>query len=196
MPYLHLQCPWTGVSPDRNNKASPPASLSPSLPSSGPVTGIIRLMVESRTSHRLTTRRISRSCVFLTTPRARGFAATYNQHIFMSRSQTPLLNGASFASLVPGPRFAHLVSLSISLLSFSQSPSVPASLPLSNHLTLAGKRTERAREITRPPWAPWRERARPTGWSSPLAICQSVPGPSRDPAPGPDPTFAFYDFSK
>lgn len=106
----HLQCPWNGASVVRNNKAPPPASLSPSLPSSGPVTGIIRLMVESRTSHRLTTRRISRSCVFLTTPRARGFAATYNQHIFMSRSQTPLLNGASFASLVPAPRFVHLVS--------------------------------------------------------------------------------------
>lgn len=54
------------------------------------MTGVILLMAEPRTSHRLTTGRISRSCVFLTTPRARGTAATYNQHIFMSRGQTPL----------------------------------------------------------------------------------------------------------
>lgn len=66
-------------------------------------------MAESRTSHRLTTPWISRSCVFLTTPWARGFAATYNQHIFMSRSQTPLLNGVSTVPFNPGPGPSHLV---------------------------------------------------------------------------------------
>lgn len=81
------------------------------------MTGVILLMAEPRTSHRLTTGRISRSCVFLTTPRARGTAATYNQHIFMSRGQTPLYWMANH-TLSPSTLHTACPS-SFSLLSFS-----------------------------------------------------------------------------
>ena len=85
------------------------------------MTGVILLMAEPRTSHRLTTGRISRSCVFLTTPRARGTAATYNQHIFMSRGQTPLYWMANH-TLSPSTLHTACPSLFLLLL-FSLPPS-------------------------------------------------------------------------
>lgn len=124
------------------------------------MTGVILLMAEPRTSHRLTTGRISRSCVFLTTPRARGTAATYNQHIFMSRGQTPLYWMANH-TLSPSTLHTACPS-SFSLLSF---------FILFFFLLRSGSEMEeegggqRQRErwtgeITRPPWAPRRARER------------------------------------
>lgn len=129
-------------------------------------------MAEFRTSHRLTTLWISRSCVFLTTPRARGFAATYNQHIFMSCSQTVLLNGASFVPFFP-----------------VSGPGLLLSRPLSSypffflHLLRSGRGVGwgRGRKITRPPWAPSRARTELPS----LAICQS----------GLDPTIVHLHFT-
>lgn len=124
------------------------------------MTGVILLMAEPRTSHRLTTGRISRSCVFLTTPRARGTAATYNQHIFMSRGQTPLYWMANH-TLSPSTLHTACPS-SFSLLSFS----ILFFFLLRSGSEMeeeGGGQRQRERwtgEITRPPWAPRRARER------------------------------------
>lgn len=124
------------------------------------MTGVILLMAEPRTSHRLTTGRISRSCVFLTTPRARGTAATYNQHIFMSRGQTPLYWMANH-TLSPSTLHTACPS-SFSLLSFF----ILFFFLLRSGSEMeeeGGGQRERERwtgEITRPPWAPRRARER------------------------------------
>lgn len=148
------------------------------------VTGVIPLMAQPRTSHRLTTRRISRSCVFLTTPRARGTAATYNQHIFMSRSQTPLLlNGEAHAPHPPRSTGSKTLSFLFLLPSFLF-PFVLFSLEGGGGAAPRG-RGEKTMKITRPPWAPSRARNR-AAFSRNLPI---EPGPA-------DRSFAFYDFSK